>query len=90
MNFRRLCYETNKRNGVSLRCGVACARSRSFELDDGDVLLLNNGLEVKLSNDSHPEFIQGIARMLGDEEVAGVFIYGNRDAYIHFLKQGEC
>ncbi|EGQ21108.1 hypothetical protein HMPREF9372_3391 [Sporosarcina newyorkensis 2681] len=60
-----------------------------FELDDGDVLILNNGLEVKLTNDSHPEFIQGIARMLGDEEVAGVLIYGNRDAYIHFLKQGE-
>lgn len=60
-----------------------------YELDDGDVLVLNNGLEVKLSNDSHPEFIQGIARMLGDEEVAGVLIYGNRDAYIRFLKEGD-
>ena len=60
-----------------------------YEFDDGDVLLLNNSLEVKLTNDSHPDFLQGIIQRMEDGQVVGVFVYGDRDAYIEFLKAGD-
>lgn len=60
-----------------------------YEFDNGDVLLLDNDLEVKLTNDGHPDFLQGIIQRMEEGQVAGVFVYGDRDAYIKFLKVGD-
>lgn len=60
-----------------------------LEFEDDDVLLLDNSLEVKLTNDSHPDFLRGIIQRMENDQVAGVFVYGDRDAYIEFLKVGD-